>query len=80
MKEIKSVTTGYNRGYVRVAERMIETEIDIEKSLKTNKNSNQYIIVKNLVKNYGATKVTICADQHAKSSQYKYFIYTGYAD
>jgi|WetSurMetagenome_2_1015567.scaffolds.fasta_scaffold1173482_2 hypothetical protein len=79
MKTIKTLTTGYSRGYVRVAERMIESEIDIEKALKMHKNSNAYQMVKSLL-NYGATKITIASGQHSKSSQYKYYVYTGYAD
>jgi uncharacterized protein (DUF362 family) len=79
MTTIKSLTTGYSRGYVKVAERFIESEINIEKALKAHKNSNLYKCVKNLIA-AGATKVAISMKQHAKSSQYRYQIFTGYAD
>ena len=81
MKEIQTLTTGYRRGYVRVAERGIEENVDIKSVLEhANKNSNLYRKVKALVDRYGATRVTVCSNQHANSSQYCYDIYTGYAN
>ena len=79
MKKINALTTGFSRGYVKVENRFNEKEINIDQSLKMNKNSNQYRCVKNLVKQ-GATRVTMAANQHSSGSQYLYFIYTGYAD
>ena len=79
MKEIKSITTGYSRGYVRVAERFNETDVNIKEALKAHKNSNLYQCVKSLI-NSGATKITVSCSQHSNSSQYMYYIYKGYTE
>lgn len=76
-KEIASLTTGYRRGYVRVCNRFIEHEINLDLAKKSHKNSNTYNYVMALIKR-GATRVTVSSNQHANSSQYCYDIYTGY--
>lgn len=78
MKYINSFCTGYRRGYIKVKDRMVESNyIKISDSL--NKKTKEGRILAEL-KNEGCTHYTVAFNQHSNSNRFYYICYKGYKE